>query len=731
MTKVNEKIAIDHGLKADEYKKICELLNRIPNITELAIFSAMWNEHCSYKSSRKHLKILHTTGEKVIQGPGENAGVIDIGDEDAIVFKIESHNHPSFIEPYQGAATGVGGIMRDVFTMGARPIANLNSIHFGSPQHKKTKNLLRGVVKGIGGYGNCIGVPTIGGQTSFDESYNGNILVNAMTLGLVNKKKIFYSKAAGINKPVIYVGSKTGRDGIHGASMASAVFDDQIEEKKPTVQVGDPFTEKLLLEACLELMAEDSIIAIQDMGAAGLTSSSVEMASKGKLGIELNLNKVPCREQEMTPYEIMLSESQERMLIVLENGQEEKAKKIFEKWNLDFAVIGKTTNSKNIVINFNNKKVAEIPLDFLAEKAPLYDRKWKKTKLPQKINFKNQDFKSLKLKDCLIKILNNPNIADKQWVWDQYDHTVMGDTIQKPGGDAGVVRIHGTKKAVAASVDSSATYCYAHPLTGGKQIVCESWRNLISVGAEPIAITNCLNFGNPEKEKNMGEFVECVQGITEASKFLNFPVVSGNVSFYNETKDKGIKPTPSIGGVGLIKNYENMISMDLKKEGNIILVIGKTEGHLDQSVFAREIFNEKKGPPPEINLFNEKNNGLAITKLINKKLIESCHDISLGGILIAISKMCLKGNKGVKMNKPKYLINTYEYLFSEDQGRYLIEVSKNKLKKVEELLDENSIHYEQLGYVIKEKIEFSEKSNISIDELKKGNKQWLKQYMVN
>ena len=731
MTKVNEKIAIDHGLKADEYKKICELLNRIPNITELAIFSAMWNEHCSYKSSRKHLKNLHTTGEKVIQGPGENAGVIDIGDDDAIVFKIESHNHPSFIEPYQGAATGVGGIMRDVFTMGARPIANLNSIHFGSPQHRKTKNLLRGVVKGIGGYGNCIGVPTIGGQTSFDESYNGNILVNAMTLGLVNKKKIFYSKAAGINKPVIYVGSKTGRDGIHGASMASAVFDDQIEEKKPTVQVGDPFTEKLLLEACLELMAEDSIIAIQDMGAAGLTSSSVEMASKGKLGIELNLNKVPCREQEMTPYEIMLSESQERMLIVLENGQEEKAKKIFEKWNLDFAVIGKTTNSKNIVIDFNNEKVAEIPLDFLAENAPLYDRKWKKTKLPQKINFKNQDFKSLKLKDCLIKILNNPNIADKQWVWDQYDHTVMGDTIQKPGGDAGVVRIHGTKKAVAASVDSSATYCYAHPLTGGKQIVCESWRNLISVGAEPIAITNCLNFGNPEKEKNMGEFVECVQGITEASKFLNFPVVSGNVSFYNETKDKGIKPTPSIGGVGLIKNYENMISMDLKKEGNIILVIGKTEGHLDQSVFAREIFNEKKGPPPEINLFNEKNNGLAITKLINKKLIESCHDISLGGILIAISKMCLKGNKGVKMNKPKYLINTYEYLFSEDQGRYLIEVSKNKLKKVEELLDENSIHYEQLGYVIKEKIEFSEKSNISIDELKKGNKQWLKQYMVN
>tara|TARA_E500000331_G_scaffold349579_1_gene392985 strand:+ start:241 stop:2436 length:2196 start_codon:yes stop_codon:yes gene_type:complete len=731
MTKVNEAIAIDHGLKADEFKKICELLKRIPNITELAIFSAMWNEHCSYKSSRKHLKNLHTKGDKVIQGPGENAGVIDIGDEDAIVFKIESHNHPSFIEPYQGAATGVGGIMRDVFTMGARPIANLNSIHFGSPQHKKTKNLLRGVVKGIGGYGNCIGVPTIGGQTSFDESYNGNILVNAMTLGLVNKNKIFYSKAAGINKPVIYVGSKTGRDGIHGASMASAVFDDQIEEKKPTVQVGDPFTEKLLLEACLELMAEDSIIAIQDMGAAGLTSSSVEMASKGKLGIELNLNEVPCREEKMTPYEIMLSESQERMLIVLENGYEEKAKKIFKKWNLDFAVIGKTTNSKNIEIYFNKEKVAKIPLDLLAENAPLYDRKWKKTKLPQKINFKKDQFKTLKLKDCLKKILRNPNITDKEWVWNQYDHTVMGDTIQKPGGDAGVVRIHGSKKAVAASVDSSAVYCYAHPLTGGKQIVCESWRNLISVGAEPIAITNCLNFGNPEKEKNMGEFVECVQGITEASKFLNFPVVSGNVSFYNETKDKGIKPTPTIGGVGLINNYENMVSLDLKKEGNAILVIGKTEGHLNQSVFAREIFLEKKGPPPEINLFNEKNNGLAILKLIKENLVESCHDVSLGGILVAISKMCLKGNKGVKINKPNYLLNIHEYLFSEDQGRYIIEVNINNIKKVISILSDNSVHYDELGLIIRDKIEFFDKSNISIEDLKKNNKKWLKDYMVN
>jgi len=541
---VNEKIAVDHGLKKTEFKEICNLLKRIPNITELGLFSAMWNEHCSYKSSKIHLKKLPTTGKKVIQGPGENAGVVDIGDDDAIVFKIESHNHPSFIEPYQGAATGVGGIMRDVFTMGARPIANLNSIHFGSTQNKKTKNLLRGVVHGIGGYGNCMGIPTIAGQTCFDESYNGNILVNAMTLGLVKKNKIFYSKAAGIDKPVIYVGSKTGRDGIHGASMASAVFDEQIEEKKPTVQVGDPFTEKLLLEACLELMADDSIISIQDMGAAGLTSSSIEMASKGKLGIELNLNKVPCRESNMTPYEIMLSESQERMLIVLENGKEDKAKKIFDRWNLDFAIIGKTTKSNKIEIYFDKNKVVEIPIKFLSDKAPEYDRKWKKTKLPIKNKINKNLYKNLKIVDVLKKILSNPNICSKEWIWQQYDHTVMGDTIQKPGGDAGVVKVHGTDKAIAASVDSSAGYCFAHPLTGGKQVVCESWRNMISVGAKPIAITNCLNFGNPEKKENMGEFVECLQGIGEASKYLDYPVVSGNVSFYNETKDKGIKPTP-------------------------------------------------------------------------------------------------------------------------------------------------------------------------------------------
>ncbi len=729
MIQVDEKIAIEHGLKSEEYKKICDLLKRIPNITELGIFSAMWNEHCSYKSSRLHLKKLPTKGEKVIQGPGENAGVIDIEDGDAIVFKIESHNHPSFIEPYQGAATGVGGIMRDVFTMGARPIANLNSIHFGSPQHKKTKNLLRGVVHGIGGYGNCMGVPTIAGQTSFDSSYNGNILVNAMTLGLVKKDKIFYSKAAGLNKPVIYVGSKTGRDGIHGASMASASFDDKIEEKKPTVQVGDPFTEKLLLEACLELMAGDSIIAIQDMGAAGLTSSSIEMASKGNLGIKIDLNKVPCRETKMTPYEIMLSESQERMLIVLENGKEDMAKKIFDKWNLDFAVIGKTTNTKNIELFFDDKQVANIPVNILVENSPMYDRKWKKSKLPKKNKIKKDLLKKIKIKDVLKKILSNQNICSKEWIWQQYDHTVMGDTIQKPGGDSGVVRVHGTKKAVAASVDSSAVYCWAHPLTGGKQVVAESWRNLISVGATPIAITNCLNFGSPENEDNMGEFVECVQGIGEASEYLNFPVVSGNVSFYNQTKEVGIKPTPSIGGVGLLKDYQKMVTMDLKEIDNLVLVIGKTEGHIDQSLFARAILDEKNGPPPEVNLFNEKNNGQCLLDLMEKGYIKSAHDVSLGGLLTAISKMCIKGNKGIKLNKSKNFINDIEYFFSEDQGRYIIEIKLKDFENVKKILDKNSVYHEELGIIIDNKMIIDEKTKLTIDELRSYNTNWLIKYM--
>ncbi len=546
--KISSNVINKHGIKPEEYKKIIKLIKREPNLLELGIFSAMWNEHCSYKSSKKYLKKLPTKNNKVIQGPGENAGIVDIGDDDALVFKIESHNHPSYIEPFQGAATGVGGILRDVFTMGARPIATLNSIHFGSHEHPKTKNLLSGVVSGIGSYGNCIGIPNLGGEVKFDSSYNENILVNAMAVGLVKKNKIFYSKAKGADQPVIYVGSKTGRDGIHGASMASAEFDENSDEKKPTVQVGDPFTEKLLLEACLELMKDDSIISIQDMGAAGLTSSSVEMAAKGNLGIEINLDKVPCREEKMTPYEIMLSESQERMLLILNSGKEESAKKIFNKWNLDFSIIGKTTNTKNLVLNFNNKEVANLPLTSISSEVPMYDRKWKKSSISKKNNKNNY----LNLSESLKKILQSPNNSEKSWVWEQYDHTVMGDTLQKPGGNAGIVKIHGKNKAIAMTVDSSAHYCFADPINGGKQVVSEAWRNLISVGSSPIAITNCLNFGNPEKEKIMGQFVECLDGISQACTYLDFPVVSGNVSFYNETKNKSILPTPTIGGVGLI-----------------------------------------------------------------------------------------------------------------------------------------------------------------------------------
>ena len=513
--KITNKIVEKHGLKIEEFENIKKLLNREPNLLELGIFSAMWNEHCSYKSSRIHLKKLPTKGKQVIQGPGENAGVIDIGDNDAIIFKIESHNHPSYIEPYQGAATGVGGILRDVFTMGARPIALLNSIHFGSPSHPKTKNLLNGVVSGIGGYGNCIGIPTIAGETKFNETYNENILVNAMAVGHAKKDKIFYSKAKGLNKSVVYVGSKTGRDGIHGASMASAEFDDNSEEKKPTVQVGDPFTEKLLMEACLELMKDNSIISIQDMGAAGLTSSSVEMASKGSLGIELQLDKVPCREENMTPYEMMLSESQERMLIILEDGKENHARKIFEKWDLDFVVIGKTTNTKNLIMKFKNKIEGIIPIEALASKAPIYDRKWSKKKLSKK-KIELKSLKKVGLEEGLIKILSSPNHSNKSWVTSQYDQMVMCDTAQRSGSDAAIIRIHKKNKAIAVSVDSSANYCKSHPITGGKQIVCENWRNLISVGSKPLAITNCLNFGSPEKPDVMGEFVECINGMKEA-----------------------------------------------------------------------------------------------------------------------------------------------------------------------------------------------------------------------
>ena len=725
--KLSSKIISDHGLNKDEYNKIISLIGRDPNLLELGIFSAMWSEHCSYKSSKKYLKKLPTKNKKVIQGPGENAGVIDIGDNDAIVFKIESHNHPSFLEPYQGAATGVGGILRDVFTMGARPIACLNSIHFGDQHNKKTKNLLNGVVSGIGGYGNCIGIPTVGGEVKFNSSYNENILVNAMAVGLVKKDKIFYSKAEGLNKSVIYVGSKTGRDGIHGASMASAEFDENSEDKKPTVQVGDPFTEKLLLEACLELMKDNSIISIQDMGAAGLASSSIEMVSKGNLGIEINLNKIPCREEKMTPYEMMLSESQERMLIILNPEREDNAKKIFKKWGLDFAIIGKTTNTKNIVLNFNDKEVARLPLNSLASQAPIYDRKWKTNSLPKKTEVTDKA-KPFKILESFKKLLRSPNNSNKSWVYHQYDQTVMGDTVQKSGGDAAVVRIHGSNKGVAITIDSSTDYCLSHPITGGKQIVSEAWRNLISVGASPIAITNCLNFGNPEKESIMGQFVECVEGISQACKYLDFPVVSGNVSFYNETNSKAISPTPTIGGVGLLKNLEHMMTKNFKHEDSIILVVGKTLGHLNQSEFFREVVNDNSGPPPEVNLFNEKNNGFAIQKIISKKLTSAVHDISSGGILLTLFEMCSEGKIGINIEIPNNNISNNQYLFGEDQSRYIVEISETNKNEVYGILKENSVYFEQIGKTIKENMVIKNEFNVSIDELKKINSEWFTNY---
>ena len=725
--RIADSIIEKHGLTLKEYDKIEELIKRDPNLLELGIFSAMWNEHCSYKSSKIHLKNLPTKGSQVIQGPGENAGVIDIGDDDAIVFKIESHNHPSYIEPYQGAATGVGGILRDVFTMGARPIALLNSIHFGSPSHPKTKSLLNGVVSGIGGYGNCIGIPTVAGETKFNETYNENILVNAMAVGHAKKDKIFYSKAKGVNKAVVYVGSKTGRDGIHGASMASAEFDDNSEEKKPTVQVGDPFTEKLLLEACLELMKDESIISIQDMGAAGLTSSSVEMASKGSLGIELELNKVPCREENMTPYEMMLSESQERMLIILEDGKEEYARKIFAKWDLDFVVIGKTTNTKNLTLKYDDKVVGNIPIDALASKAPIYDRKWTTKKLSKEtIDLKKLN--KIGVEDALVKILSCPNHSNKSWVTNQYDQMVMCDTAQKSGSDAAIIRIHNKNKAIAVSVDSSANYCKSDPNTGGKQIVCENWRNLISVGSKPLAITNCLNFGNPENSEVMGEFAECLNGIKEACEFLNYPVVSGNVSFYNGTNNKNIYPTPVIGGVGLLNKLKKPLGHNFKKVKSNLVIIGKTFGHLGQSCFLKENYSLIEGNPPEINLLSEKNNGKIVFELIDKDLALSCHDISNGGLIVTLSEMAMSTDIGVKVENPKKLRNFIEYLFGEDQGRYVLEIDNKNIQKVEKLLKENNIYYEHIGETQEKFFEIVGEMKLDVNDLFKVNNQWYNSY---
>ena len=728
-----ETVSVDQatklGLTPSEFEKIKELIGREPNFTELGIFSAMWNEHCSYKSSRVWLSQLPTKNKYVIQGPGENAGVIDIGDDDVAIFKIESHNHPSYIEPYQGAATGVGGILRDVFTMGARPMANLNSIRFGRPEHVKTKYLLNGVVSGIAGYGNCMGIPTVGGEVEFDECYDGNILVNAMNIGIAKKDKVFLSIASGVGNPVIYVGSKTGRDGIHGASMASQEFDDNSEAKKPTVQVGDPFAEKLLLEACLELMKTDTIVSIQDMGAAGLTSSSVEMASKGKLGIEIDLNKVPCREENMQPFELMLSESQERMLIVLKEGKEKEAEKIFKKWDLDFSVIGKMTDSKNLVLHFKDEIVCDIPITSLADEAPKYNREWESTPLPQTIDM-DQKLKDLDIKTCLKQLLSHENQANKTWVWEQYDHMVMGDTIQKPGGDAAVVRVHGTNKALAASVDCTPRYCLAHPFTGGMQAVCETYRNLSAVGAEPRAITNCLNFGNPEKKEIMGQFVDVIKGIKEACTELDYPVISGNVSLYNETNGVGIKPTPTIGGVGLIQDVNNTMTYGLKSSDNLLIVVGETKGHIHQSALCHDILYLKKGPPPTMNLQEEKKNSFFIRGLIEKKLVQSAHDVSDGGIALAIAEMCMAGKIGAKISTNLIGAERVKYLFGEDQARYVIEIKQEHLNNLVQIAKEQEISMTQLGSTNLEQFAIDE-IKISVDEMIKLNNNWFYNYNSN
>ncbi len=675
--------AIELGLNEDEYKETIKYMNRIPNITELGIFSAMWSEHCSYKSSRKWLKTLPTESSWVIQGPGENAGIIDIGNNLAAVFKMESHNHPSFIEPYQGAATGVGGIMRDVFTMGARPVANLNCLRFGSPQNAKTKHLLSGVVSGIGGYGNCMGVPTIGGECTFDEGYNGNILVNAMTVGIVKKDKIFYAKAGSPGSPVVYVGAKTGRDGIHGASMASASFEADSESKRPTVQVGDPFTEKLLLEACLELMETDCIIGIQDMGAAGLTSSSVEMAAKDNNGIEINLDKVPVRETEMTPFEIMLSESQERMLMVLKPGSEEKAENIFKKWELDFSIIGEVTSSKHIVLKSNNKTVADIPLEPLAN-GLIYERPYESN-----INSNSHDIPvDDDWEDALLTLIGNHDLCSREWIWEQYDHMVMGDTIGMPGSESGVVKIHNIdKQALAITTDCTPRYCASNAHTGGMQAVCESYRNLCSVGALPLAITDCLNFGNPEKKEVMGQIVDAIRGISDACNKLSMPVVAGNVSLYNETEGKSIPPTPQIGAVGIINNTDNQLSNKISKNNNQdIIVIGSTRGHLQCSIYAKEIAKIEKGFPPNINLDEELQHGKFILDLASLGLIDACKDLSDGGIGIALAELCIMSKVGCEIISPKSL-NVNEWLFGEDQARYIIitnnsEAIMNKAKSI-------------------------------------------------
>jgi phosphoribosylformylglycinamidine synthase len=726
---ITPELVAAHGLKPDEYQRILDLIGREPTFTELGIFSAMWNEHCSYKSSKKWLRTLPTTGPQVIQGPGENAGVVDIGDGDCVVFKMESHNHPSYIEPYQGAATGVGGILRDVFTMGARPIAAMNSLRFGAPHHPKTRHLVAGVVAGVAGYGNSFGVPTVGGEVNFDARYNGNCLVNAFAAGLAKTDAIFYSKAEGVGLPVVYLGAKTGRDGVGGATMASAEFDDKIEEKRPTVQVGDPFTEKCLLEACLELMASGAVIAIQDMGAAGLTCSAVEMGAKGDLGIVLDLDKVPVRETSMTAYEMMLSESQERMLMVLRPELEAEAQAIFRKWGLDFAIVGRTTNDLRFRVIHQGEEVADLPIKDLGDKAPEYDRSWIAPTVKAALALE-QD--SPDIAASLLKLLGGPDLSSRRWVWEQYDTLIQGNSLQIPGGDAGVVRVEGHKaKALAFSSDVTPRYCEADPFEGGKQAVAECWRNLTSVGAEPLAATDNLNFGNPERPEIMGQLVHAIKGIGEACRALGFPIVSGNVSLYNETNGRGILPTPTIGGVGLLPDWSKMARIGFSAEGDAIFLVGAPlywGTHLGQSIYLRDVFGRADGPPPPVDLEHEKRVGDAVRALIRDGVATAVHDLSDGGLAVALAEMAIASGIGATIDT-LYGADLDAAFFGEDQGRYLVAVRPGQISRLSSDLAARGVAAVTIGVTGGTALKLGEAPAIPVADLRRAHESWFPAFM--
>ena len=725
---ITPELIAAHGLKPDEYDRILSLIGREPTFTELGIFSAMWNEHCSYKSSKRWLRTLPTKGPRVLQGPGENAGVVDIDDGDCVVFKMESHNHPSYIEPYQGAATGVGGILRDVFTMGARPIACLNALSFGDPAHPKTRHLVSGVVAGVGGYGNSFGVPTVGGQVRFHARYNGNNLVNAMAVGLAEADKIFYAAASGVDMPIVYLGSKTGRDGIHGASMASAEFDDNSEEKRPTVQVGDPFSEKLLLEACLEIMEKGCVIAIQDMGAAGLTCSAVEMGAKGDLGVTLELDKVPTRETGMSAYEMMLSESQERMLMVLKPEKEKEAEDIFRKWGLDFAIVGHTTPTKRFIVKHGGEVMADLPIKELGDEAPEYKRPFVFLEKPKRIE-PESIAAPVSLADALETLIGSPDLCSRRWVWEQYDHVIGGNTVQRPGGDAAVVRVNDGPKALALSVDVTPRYCEADPFEGGKQAVAECWRNLTAVGARPLAVTDNLNFGNPEKPEIMGQLVGCVRGIGEACKALDFPIVSGNVSLYNETSGQGILPTPSIGGVGLLDDFTGSATLAFKRAGEAILLIGETQGWLGQSLYLREVCGREAGAPPPVDLTEERENGDFVRALVLDGTASAAHDLSDGGLLVALAEMAMAGDIGATLIACPDDVPAHAFWFGEDQARYVVTVAADAVEAVLARARQAGVLAARIGVTGGDVLALAGERPLPVAQLQRRFEAWLPDYM--